>query len=50
LARLVLERYREALQGDVRMNCDYCAYRVSLPGYEDRVGRPLVIHTHTHDH
>lgn len=50
LARLVLERYREALEGDVRMNCDYCAYRVALPGYEDRLGTPLVIHTHTHDH
>jgi sirohydrochlorin cobaltochelatase len=32
LARLVLERYREALTGDVRMNCDLCAYRVRLPG------------------
>ena len=50
LARLVLERYREALEGDVRMNCDCCAYRVALPGYEDRLGTPLVIHTHTHDH
>jgi sirohydrochlorin ferrochelatase len=50
LARLVLERYREALQGDVRMNCDCCTYRVALPGYEDRVGAPLVVHTHPHDH
>ncbi len=50
LARLVLERYREALDGDVRMNCDCCAYRVALAGYEDRVGAPLVIHTHPHGH
>jgi len=33
LARLVLERYREAIEGDVRMNCDCCKYRVALPGY-----------------
>jgi len=30
LARLVLERYREAIDGDVRMNCDCCVYRVAL--------------------
>lgn len=35
LAGLVVERYREALHGDIRMNCDTCAYRVSLPGSED---------------
>ena len=46
LARLVLERYREALDGDVRMNCDLCTYRVALPGYEGRVGVPLMIHHH----
>jgi len=34
IARLVLERYGEALAGDVRMNCDLCVYRVALPGYE----------------
>src|SRR5436190_826840 len=33
LARLVLERYHEAIEGDVRMNCDCCKYRVALPGY-----------------
>ena len=46
LARLVLERYREALQGDVRMNCDLCAYRVRLPGYEDKVGTPISLTAH----
>ena len=31
LAALVLDRYREARAGDVRMNCDCCTYRVALP-------------------
>jgi hypothetical protein len=48
LARLVLERYHEARDGDVRMNCDLCAYRTPLPGYEGRVGRPLAVHPHDH--
>jgi sirohydrochlorin ferrochelatase len=48
LARLVLERYREAVEGDVRMNCDCCTYRVALPGYEARVGAPLVVGPHQH--
>src|SRR4051812_33115941 len=46
LARLVLERYREALTGDVRMNCDLCTYRVRLPGYEDKVGTPISLTPH----
>jgi energy-coupling factor transporter ATP-binding protein EcfA2/sirohydrochlorin ferrochelatase len=46
LARLVLERYREAVQGDVRMNCDLCTYRVRLPGYEDKVGMPIALTPH----
>jgi cobalt/nickel transport system ATP-binding protein len=46
LAKLVLERYREVLQGDVRMNCDLCTYRVRLPGYEDKVGMPIAITPH----
>ncbi|HEX5367283.1 MAG TPA: CbiX/SirB N-terminal domain-containing protein [Acidimicrobiales bacterium] len=41
LADLVVERYREPITGDVRMNCDLCSYRVRLPGFEDRVGTPL---------
>jgi cobalt/nickel transport system ATP-binding protein len=36
VARLLLERYREAVQGDARMNCDLCVYRHPLPGYEHR--------------
>ncbi|HEX7276085.1 MAG TPA: CbiX/SirB N-terminal domain-containing protein [Acidimicrobiales bacterium] len=43
LAAVVVERHREAHHGDVRMNCDVCAYRVRLPGYEDKVGTPLTI-------
>jgi cobalt/nickel transport system ATP-binding protein len=46
LARLVLERYHEARDGDVRMNCDCCAYRVALPGHENRVGAPIPVHHH----
>ncbi|MFY9807515.1 MAG: CbiX/SirB N-terminal domain-containing protein, partial [Pseudonocardiaceae bacterium] len=46
LARLVLERYREARAGDVRMNCDLCAYRVQLPGYESKVGTPISLAPH----
>jgi sirohydrochlorin cobaltochelatase len=46
LADLVLERYHEALRGDIRMNCDTCAYRVALPGFEDKVGRPQTPHHH----
>jgi len=46
LAGLVLERYDEALHGDIRMNCDTCAYRVALPGFADKVGRPQIPHYH----
>jgi sirohydrochlorin cobaltochelatase len=46
LAGLVLERYDEALRGDIRMNCDTCAYRVALPGFTDKVGRPQIPHYH----
>lgn len=49
LADLVLERYREALHGDIRMNCDTCAYRIALPGFTDKVGRPQRPHHHPDD-
>lgn len=49
IARLVLERYRESLHGDIRMNCDCCVYRIALPGYEQRVGTPIPV-DHEHDH
>ena len=40
VAEVVLARYAEALAGDARMNCDLCAYRVPLPGLENRVASP----------
>jgi len=49
LTGLVLERYDEALRGDIRMNCDTCAYRVALPGFTDKVGRLQVPHFHPDD-
>jgi sirohydrochlorin cobaltochelatase len=60
LARLVLERHAEIAGGDLRMNCDTCAYRVLLPGFETKVGAaqtphdhpddPAHPHGHSHDH
>ena len=49
LAGLVLERYAEALRGDIRMNCDTCAYRIAMPGFADKVGQPQTPHHHPHD-
>ena len=40
VAQAVLDRYAEALAGDARMNCDLCAYRIPLPGLENRVAAP----------
>jgi sirohydrochlorin cobaltochelatase len=49
LADLVLERYAEALHGDIRMNCDTCAYRVAMPGFVGKVGMPQRPHDHPDD-
>ncbi|MYS21738.1 sirohydrochlorin cobaltochelatase [Streptomyces sp. DvalAA-14] len=49
LADLVMERYRETLGGDLRMNCDSCVYRIKMPGFEDRVGAPQQPHHHPDD-
>ena len=49
LADLVVERYAEALAGDIRMNCDTCMYRVALPGFGHRVGQPQQPHSHPAD-
>jgi len=49
IAALVYERYREALSGDIRMNCDVCVYRIAMPGFEHRVGAPQHPHDHPHD-
>ena len=54
LVDLVLERAGEISGGDLRMNCDTCAYRTLLPGFEDKLGRPQTPHDHpddpTHSH
>jgi sirohydrochlorin cobaltochelatase len=54
VADLVVERYHEALRGDIRMNCDVCVHRVALPGFEEKVGAPATPHYHPdepgHDH
>ena len=54
VADLVLERYQEAVAGDIRMNCDVCVHRVALPGFEEKVGAPATPHYHPdepgHDH
>lgn len=50
LAGLVYERYKEALSGDIRMNCDICVYRAAMPGFEHRVGEAQHPHDHPHDH
>jgi sirohydrochlorin cobaltochelatase len=42
----VVERYTEALRGDIRMNCDVCVHRVALPGFEAKVGAPATPHYH----
>jgi sirohydrochlorin cobaltochelatase len=49
LAELVMERYRETIAGDLRMNCDTCVYRIAMPGFEDRVGLPQQPHHHPDD-
>ncbi len=47
LVPLVLDRHLEALHGDIRMNCDTCAYRHPFPGLEDRVGQAVGVgHSH----
>ncbi|MFI9252502.1 sirohydrochlorin chelatase [Streptomyces sp. NPDC053069] len=49
LLDLVMERYGEAVKGDLRMNCDSCVYRIALPGFEDKVGLPQQPHFHPDD-
>ncbi|MBC2866496.1 sirohydrochlorin chelatase [Streptomyces mexicanus] len=49
LLDLVLERYEEAVKGDLRMNCDSCVYRIALPGFEEKVGLPQQPHFHPDD-
>jgi len=49
VARLVLERYAEAVAGDLRMNCDVCRYRTPWPGREADVGAAQTPHRHPAD-
>ncbi|MHC0431317.1 sirohydrochlorin chelatase [Streptomyces sp. O3] len=49
LLDLVMERYEEAVKGDLRINCDSCVYRIALPGFEDKVGLPQQPHFHPDD-
>ncbi|MCW2613121.1 MAG: sirohydrochlorin chelatase [Frankiales bacterium] len=49
LAGVVVERWTEIGGGDLRMNCDTCAYRVALPGFEDKLGAPQTPHDHPDD-
>jgi sirohydrochlorin cobaltochelatase len=46
VADLLLERHKEAVEGDIRMNCDVCVHRVALPGFEKKVGAPATPHYH----
>src|SRR5919202_6401667 len=46
VADLLVERYTEAMDGDIRMNCDVCVHRVALPGFEEKVGSPATPHYH----
>jgi sirohydrochlorin cobaltochelatase len=49
IAELVLQRYDEALGGDIRMNCDACLYRIPFRGRETWVGAPQRPHAHPDD-
>ena len=49
LAAVVAERWSEIAGGDLRMNCDTCAYRVAMPGFEAKVGAPQTPHDHPDD-
>ncbi|MBA2388684.1 MAG: sirohydrochlorin chelatase [Geodermatophilaceae bacterium] len=49
VARLLLERYAEAVAGHSGMDCDCCVYRTAWPGREQRVGQPQRPHAHPGD-
>ena len=40
VADAVVQRFTEALGGDIRANCDACVYRIPFPGREERQGAP----------
>lgn len=49
VARLILERYAEAVGGSALMNCDTCQYRSPWPGRETKVGQLQRPHAHPAD-
>jgi sirohydrochlorin cobaltochelatase len=49
VARVVLARYAEVLDGELAMNCDTCVYRAPWPGSEHRVGEQQRPHAHPAD-
>jgi sirohydrochlorin cobaltochelatase len=49
LAQLVHERRAELAGDDIRMNCDTCAYRTLMPGFEGKLGLPQTPHDHPDD-
>lgn len=49
VAGLVLDRYREVVDGGVRSHCDACVHRVALPGFAAQVGTAQVPHHHPDD-
>jgi sirohydrochlorin cobaltochelatase len=49
LVELAQERWRELDEGDIRMSCDTCMYRVLMPGFEAKVGLPQTPHDHPDD-
>lgn len=49
VANLVLDRYRQAVDGVALAGCDTCVHRVPLPGFADQVGTPLTFHHHPDD-
>jgi len=50
VADLLVERYTEAVEGDIRMNCDVCVHRVAMPGFEKKVGAVATPHYHPDEH
>ena len=49
LVELAQARWRELDEGDIRMGCDTCMYRVLMPGFEAKVGLPQTPHDHPDD-
>ncbi len=49
VASLVLERYRQAVDGAALAGCDTCVHRAPLPGFGHQVGAPLSFHHHPDD-